>query len=104
MRFSQDGKFLVVSDQGLFSGGGRLLIFHSEPFVIPPKTVTIVSSGGCQNLTWTSGGAVNYVVQSTSSLSPTITWTTISPVLTGTSYTDCSAAPKYYRVVAFPQN
>ena len=104
MTFSPDGSFLVVVDQTLASDGGRLVIFDNEPFVIPPITVTIVSSGGCQNLTWTSGGAVNYVVQSTSSLSPTVSWTTISPVLTGTSYTDCSAAPKYYRVVAFPQN
>ncbi|MBI3851874.1 MAG: hypothetical protein HY298_16585 [Verrucomicrobia bacterium] len=105
MRFSQDGKFLVVSDQGLFSGGGRLLVFHSEPFVIAPITITsTVRTGSSVALTWTSGGAVNYVVQrSTDVVGP---YTTISPTLATTQYTDTSspAGQAFYRVQAFQQN
>lgn len=105
MRFSQDGKFLVVSDQALHSGGGRLLIFHSEPFVIPAVTITNVArSGSNASLAWTSGGAVNYVVQRSATVNGT--YTTISGVLTGTQFTDTTApaGEAYYKVVAFPQN
>jgi len=105
MRFSQDGKFLVVGDQALCSGGGRLVIFHSEPFVIAPITITsTVRTGSSVALAWTSGGAVNYVVQRSATVNGT--YATISPVLTGTQYTDASspAGSAFYKVLATPQN
>ncbi len=105
LRFSPDGKFLVVSDHALCSGGGRLLIFHSEPFTIPPINITsTVRAGGTVTLAWTSGGAVNYVVQRSATVDGT--YTTISPVLTTTQYTDTSSPPDkaFYKVLASPQN
>ena len=105
MRFSQDGKFLVVSDQGLFSGGGRLVIFHSEPFVIAPVSITsTVRTSSNVALAWTSGGAVNYVVQRSSTVNGN--YTTISPVLTTTQYTDSSSPvdSAFYRVLASQQD
>ena len=105
MRFSQDGKFLVVSDQALHSGGGRLLIFHSEPFVIAPVSITsTVRTGSSVALTWSSGGAVNYVVQR--SVTVDGVYATISPVLTTTHYTDTSspAGNAFYKVLAYQQN
>jgi hypothetical protein len=105
MRFSQDGKFLVVSDQGLFSGGGRLLIFHSEPFTILPITITSVTrTSGSVNLVWSSGGGVNYVVQRCATVNGT--YVTISGTLTDTQYTDTSspAGTAFYRVLASAQN
>jgi hypothetical protein len=105
MRFSKDGKFLVVSDQALCSGGGRLVIFHSEPFVIAPVTITsTVRTGSNVALAWTSGGAVNYVVQRSATVDGT--YTTISPVLTTTQYTDTSspADKAFYKVLATQQN
>lgn len=105
MRFSQDGKFLVVSDQALNSGGGRLLVFHSEPFVIAPVSITsTVRTGSSVALAWTSGGAVNYVVQRSATANGP--YATISPVLTGTQYTDANspADSAFYRVLASQQN
>lgn len=105
MRFSPSGSFLVVSDQSLVSGGGRLVIFHSEPFVVPPITITSVTrAGGSANLVWTSGGAVNYVVQRSTTVNGT--YSAVSGVLSGTSYTDTSAPAgnAFYKVMAFPQN
>jgi hypothetical protein len=41
MAFAANGQFLVVSDNSTAGGGGRLLIFHKEPFVIPlPPSIT----------------------------------------------------------------
>ncbi|HOX60083.1 MAG TPA: immunoglobulin domain-containing protein [Verrucomicrobiota bacterium] len=39
MAFAANGEFLVVSDTSTAGGGGRLLIFHNEPFspVFPPS-------------------------------------------------------------------
>ncbi len=105
MAFSTNGSFLVVSDQALCSGGGRLLIFHSEPFVIAPVTITsTVRTGSSVALTWTSGGAVNYVVQRSATVNGT--YATISPVLTTTQYTDTSAPAgnAFYKVLAYQQN
>ena len=105
MRFSPDGKFLVVSDQALNAGGGRLLVFHSEPFVIAPVNITSTTrSGAGVALSWTSGGAVNYVVQRSATVNGI--YTTISPVLTTTQYTDASspADSAFYKVLAFRQD
>ena len=95
----------MVSDQALHSGGGRLLIFHSEPFVIAPVNITsTVRTGSSVALTWTSGGAVNYVVQRSATVNGT--YTTISPVLTTTQYTDTTspAGECLLRVLAFQQD
>lgn len=107
MRFSPDGKFLVVADQTLASDGGRLVIFDNEPFVIPSMNITSVNSTSSGiNLTWTSGGAVNYVVQRSATVNGT--YTAISPTLPGstTSYTDTAppANTAFYRVLATAQN
>gem|GEM_PF-381996 len=105
IRFSQDGKFLVVSDQSPASGGGRLIIFHSEPFVIAAVTITSpVRNGSNVALSWTSGGAVNYVVQRSDTVNGL--YSTISPVLTGTQYTDTTAPASgaFYKVLAFQQD
>lgn len=105
MRFSQDGKLLVVSDQALCSGGGRLVIFHSEPFNIPTITVTTSGwNGSSVSLSWTSGGAVNYVVQRSSNVEGP--YSTVSPVLASTEFTDTGSPSEkaFYRVLAFPQN
>ncbi|MFO1512911.1 MAG: hypothetical protein U1F83_08390 [Verrucomicrobiota bacterium] len=105
MRFSQDGKFLVVSDQALNSGGGRLVIFHSEPFVIAPITINSTARNGSSvALTWTSGGAVNYVVQRSATVNGP--YATISPVLTTTQFTDTTSpvGSAFYKVLAFQQN
>ena len=54
MTFSPDGKFLVVVDQTLASDGGRLLIFDNEPFVVPPITISsVTSTGNGISLSWT---------------------------------------------------
>ena len=105
MRFSPDGKFLVVSDQALCSGGGRLLVFHNEPFVVPTITITKTERAGSSvTLNWTSGGAVNYVVQRSATVDGA--YSTISPLLTSTRYSDVvSPADKaFYRVLAYPQD
>ncbi len=105
MAFSANGGILVVSDQSLVAGGSRLIIFHNEAFTIPNVTITSVTrSGGSANLTWTSGGGVNYVVQRSSTVNGT--YVGISGILTGTAYTDIAApsGQAFYRVVAFPQN
>lgn len=104
MAFAPDGSFLVISDQSYLSGGGRLVIFHNEPFVIAPVTITsVVRSGGNVDLTWTPGGGVNYLVlRSTDVAGP---YTAISPALAETHYTDATAPAggAFYRVLAYPQ-
>jgi hypothetical protein len=105
MAFSPNGSFLAVSDQSPCSGGSRLIIFHSEPFVVAPISITSVTrSGGNANLAWTSGGAVNYVVQRSATVDGT--YAAVSGILTGTSFTDASAPSgnAFYKIVAFPQN
>lgn len=105
LAFSTNGSFLVVSDQALVSGGGRLIIFHSEPFVIAPISITdTIRAGGNVTLKWTAGGAVNYVVQR--SLTVNGAYATISPVLTAPSYTDTTAPATgaFYRIMAYPQD
>lgn len=105
MAFSPNGSFLAVADQSLVAGGSRIVIFHSEPFVVPPITITSVTrSGGNANLVWTSGGAVNYVVQRSATVNGT--YTSVSGILAGTTFTDTTAPAgnAFYKVVAFPQN
>jgi hypothetical protein len=105
MTFSTNGNFLVVSDSSFLSGGGRLVIFHSEPFVAVPVTITSVArTGGSVHLAWTSGGGVNYQVQRATTV--TGLYTTISPLLTDTQFTDPNSpvGDAYYRVLVSPQN
>ena len=105
LRFSQDGKFLVVADKSLHSGGGRLIILHNEPFVIPTINITAATKSGSNfNLSWSSGGAVFYQVQQSASLNPA-SWVNVSPVLTSPQFTHtgANAGTGFYRVVATSQ-
>jgi hypothetical protein len=104
MTFSQDGAFLVVSDQSLSSHGGRLLIFHNQAFTIPAFTITSVNrSGSTVNLAWQSAGGVTYDVQRATVV--TGPYTSIGTTL-NTQFTDSSspAGNAYYRVSASPQD
>lgn len=103
--FSTNGNFLVVSDQSLVAAGGRLFIFHNETFTIPSINITNVTrSASSASLSWTTGGAVNYVVQRATVVNGP--YTTISGSLTGTSFTDAAppAGNAFYRVQATAQN
>jgi hypothetical protein len=104
MAFAQDGAFLVIGDQSYLAGGGRLVIFHNEPFVIAPLTITSVTrSGGNVALAWTAGGGVNYLVLRSATVAGP--YTAISPELAATQYTDTTAPADgaFYRVLAYPQ-
>lgn len=105
MAFSADGSIMVVADQSLVAGGSRLIVFHNEGFTAAPITITSVSrTGGNSDLTWTSGGAMNYVVQRSATVNGV--YSTISGELTATSYTDTTApaGSAFYKVLGYPQN
>jgi len=105
MAFGTNGSFLVVSDASFLSGGGRLVIFHNEAFVATPITITSVNRvSGNTELVWTSGGAMNYEVQRSTSVAAG--YSTISGVLNETQFTDTTAPTDgaYYRVLAYPQD
>jgi hypothetical protein len=105
MTFAPDGSFLVISDQSYLSGGGRLIIFHNEQSAVAPVTITNVTrTGTAVNLTWTSGGDVNYVVWRSATVNGT--YGPISGVLTATQYTDSNspADGAFYRVQIIPQD
>lgn len=100
MTFSTNGAFLVISDSSVANGGGRLLIFHNEAFVVAPFSITnIVRTGSQVQLGWEDGGAVKYQVQRGGSLG---TLTNYSGDLTARQYTDTNAVPGqlFYRVQA----
>jgi len=104
MAFSPDGSFLVVSDTGTGSGG-RVIIFHNEPFVTPPFSITSVTPAapGYQ-LGWASAGAVKYNVQRSLDLASAGSFQTIATNLLVRQFTDTNApaAGAYYRVQATP--
>ena len=100
MTFATNGAFLVLSDSSVANGGGRLLIFHNEAFVVAPFSITnIVRTGSQVQLGWEDGGAVKYKVQRGGSLG---TLTNYSGDLTTRQYTDTNAVPGqlFYRVQA----
>lgn len=111
MAFSTNGAFLAVSDTSTSAGGGRLIIFHSEPYTsanLSPFSVTNVTMAvQGPKLDWSAAGDaafnLKYVVQRSAALGATADFTTIATV-TATSYTD-TAAPAggaFYRVLAKP--
>ncbi len=104
MAFAPDGSFLVVSDTST-SSGGRVIIFHNEPFTIPPFSITSVTPAaqGCQ-LSWGSAGAVKYSVQRSLNVASAGSFQTIATNLSLRQFTDTNApaAGAYYRVQATP--
>ena len=103
MAFAPDGSFLVVSDTST-SSGGRLIIFHNEPFTMPPFSFTSVTrtAQGCQ-LAWQTAGTVKYNVQR----SLAVTGGGFQNIATNLSVllftdTNAPAAGAYYRVQATP--
>ncbi len=104
MAFAPDGSFLVISDQSYLSGGGRLVIFHNEPFTVPAVSITNVTRSGANvELTWSTGGGVNYEVQRSANVNGP--YNGISGLLTTTQYTDTSApaGQAFYRVAVYAQ-
>jgi DNA-binding beta-propeller fold protein YncE len=103
LAFAPDGSFMVVSDGSTVNGGGRLLIFHNEPFVIPNFGITGASRApGGITLTWSTAGAVRYIVQRGTGVANPASFTAIATNLTGLSFTDTNPPPAaaFYRVVA----
>jgi len=104
MEFAPDGSFLVVGDSSFLSGGGRLVIFHNEAFVVPPITITNVERiNGTVDLAWSSGGGVSYVVERASDIEGP--YQPVSGSLLSTHYSDSSSTgdQAFYRVVAKAQ-
>ena len=112
MAFAANGAFLVVSDTSTAGGGGRLLIFHQEPYVpyeMPAFSITEVNATpeGLQ-LQWAPAGDtafnLKYSVQRGTSIADPASFTTIAANLTVTSFTDTNAPAEaaFYRVVAKP--
>lgn len=107
MAFAPDGSFLVVSDTSTANGGGRLIIFHNEPTVIPTFKLTSVARNGAQvQLNWASAGSANYTVQRGTDLRNPASFLNIATNLPMTTlhFTDTNATPAaaFYRVVANP--
>lgn len=107
MVFAPDGSFLVVSDTSTVNGGGRLLIFHNEPFAIPNFAIT----GGARTpqgvtVTWSPAGAVKYSIQRGTDVADPASFTVIATnlPLSTLSFTDTNPPPTaaFYRVVATP--
>lgn len=102
MAFAPDGSFLVVSDCSTANGtGGRLIIFHNEPILIPSFSIisaTRVAQGF--QMSWQSAGAVKYRVQRGSNVTDL---QDITGDLTETTFTDTNNVGSiFYRVVAKP--
>ncbi len=105
MAFAPDGKFLVASDSSTAGGGGRLLIFHNEPFAIP--TFAILSAAQAQDgvhLSWASAGTVNYSVQRGTDLANPASFANLATNVLSTSFTDTNppTGAAFYRVIAKP--
>jgi hypothetical protein len=111
MAFATNGAFLVLSDTSTAGGGGRLLIFHKEPYVafsLSAFSITNVSRTvqGLQ-LQWAPAGDASfnlkYSVQRGTNVANAASFVTIATV-TATSFTDTNApaAAAFYRVMAKP--
>ncbi|HEY5913289.1 MAG TPA: hypothetical protein VJA21_22080 [Verrucomicrobiae bacterium] len=98
--FAPDGSFMVVTDTSMSNGGGgRLIIFHNEPFALPSFAITSVNrvAEGWQ-VSWQSAGAAKYRLQRGSTLTDL---QDITGDLTVTQFTDTNNVGNvFYRVVA----
>jgi hypothetical protein len=111
MAFAASGDFLVVSDSSTAGGGGRLLIFHKEPYVafsLPAFSITNVNqTAQGPQLQWAPAGNASfnlkYAVQRGTDVANPASFSTIATV-TATSFTDTTppAGAAFYRVVAKP--
>ncbi len=111
MAFSTNGSFLVVSDTSTAGGGGRLLVFHSEPFVpfaLSTFSITNVSqTAQGPQLQWAPAGEASfnlkYSVQRGTDIANAASFATIATV-TATAFTDTNAPATgaFYRVTAKP--
>ena len=111
MAFSTNGSFLVVSDTSTAGGGGRLLVFHSEPYVPFALSSFSISSASQTvqgpQLEWAPAGDASfnlkYEVQRSTDVASAASFATIATVTT-TSFTDTNAPAggAFYRVVAKP--
>lgn len=100
MAFSADGKFLVVADSSTANGGGRLIIFHSEPFEIARFKVGIERTASQVKITWENAGGTYNVLRGDSLTNPA-GFINVSGDITTPSFTDTNApGPVFYRVVA----
>ncbi|MDW7980937.1 MAG: hypothetical protein RMH97_10255 [Verrucomicrobiales bacterium] len=107
MAFAPDGSFMVLSDCSTGNGGGRVLVFHNEPFVIPDFAVTNVAvRSGAVTLAWSSAGAVNYSVLRGTDVAAPASFNIIATNLQMTVYSFTDTNPPvggaFYRVVALP--
>ena len=102
LAFATNGAFMVLTDTSTANGGGRLLIFHNEPNVIPPFSITsAVRAGQSFQLTWASAGSVTYNVER--STNGFVSFQTIVTNLTTTQFTDTNMVGQaFYRVKAQP--
>lgn len=102
MSFAPDGSLLVITDDNLGNGGGgRLVIFHNEPFALPTFAITsaVRQEQGIQ-LTWESAGAAKYRVLRGATVA---NLQEITGDLTVTQFTDTNNVGNvFYRVVARP--
>jgi hypothetical protein len=102
MAFAPDGSFMVVTDSSTANGtGGRVIIFHNEPIVIPSFSITSASRipQGFQ-IAWQSAGAVKYRVQRGTTVT---NLQDITGDLTATTFTDTNNVGSiFYRVLAKP--
>jgi hypothetical protein len=101
LAFAPDGSFLIVQDASVVNGGGRLLIFHNEPIVVPPFLITSAKRVGQGfQITWESAGTATYRVQRGTNLTSLVD---ITGDLSVTSFTDANVmSGAFYRVVAKP--
>jgi len=104
MAFAPDGSFLVVSDTSSITGG-RLIIFHNEPFAMPSFSITSVTPAtqGYQ-LNWASAGAATYNVERSLNVATAASFQTIATNLSVPQFTDTTAPAggAFYRVLAKP--
>jgi len=112
MAFATNGSFLVVSDTSTAGGGGRLLVFHKEPyapFALSSFSITNVAKIAQDvQLQWSPAGDASfnlkYAVQRGTNVTDTASFVTIAASLTATSFTDTNAPAEaaFYRVTAKP--
>jgi hypothetical protein len=87
------------------NGGGRLIIFHSEPIVYPDFSVTNVTRTA-QGITlrWQPAGVVKYSILRGTEVANATSYQTIASNVVAWSFTDTNApaGAAFYRVVAKP--